>query len=112
MTVAVALDWMPVCEFHDLLVERGVAALIDGEQVAVFRTADDRVFAIGNRDPYCGAYVLSRGIVGTRGETPVVMSPMYKQAIDLRTGRSLDDPAIGVPTWPTRVAGGVVEVAR
>jgi nitrite reductase (NADH) small subunit len=112
MTVALALDWIPVCAFHDLNVERGVAALVGGEQVALFRTADDSVFAIANLDPFSGAYVLSRGIVGSRGDTPVVMSPMFKQAIDLRTGRAVDDPTVTVQTWPVRVVGGVVEVGR
>lgn len=112
MTVALALDWVPVCEFRDLMIERGVAALVAGEQVALFRTADDRVYAIANRDPFSGAFVLSRGIVGNRGDVPVVVSPMYKQAFDLRDGRSLDDPSVTLPTWPVRVVRGVVEVGR
>jgi len=112
MSVALAIDWIPVCDFHDLMVDRGVAALVAGEQVALFRTVDNRVHALSNRDPFCGAFVLSRGIVGSRGDIPVVMSPMYKQAIDLRTGHSLDDPSVTVPVWPVRVVGGVVEVGR
>ncbi len=45
------------------------------------------------------ASVLSRGIVGTRGEVPFVASPMHKQAFDLRTGQCLDDAAVRVPTY-------------
>ena len=47
--------------------ERGVAALVEGEQVALFRTFDGALYAIGNQDPFTGAFVLSRGIVGTQG---------------------------------------------
>ena len=112
MTVALALDWIPVCDVCDLMVDRGAAALVAGEQVALFRTVDGNVYALGNQDPFCGAFVLSRGIVGSRGDEPVVMSPMYKQAISLRTGQCLDDPSVGVPVWPVRVVGGVVEVGR
>ena len=44
--------------------------------------------AIGNRRPVQPApQVLSRGIVGTRGDAPTVASPMHKQVFDLRTGR-------------------------
>ncbi|MDG4825350.1 nitrite reductase small subunit NirD [Asanoa sp. WMMD1127] len=101
--------WTPVCRLADLLPERGVAALVGAEQVAVFRLHDDRLRAIGNRDPVSGAHVLSRGVVGTRGSRPVVASPMHKQAYDLDTGECLD-AAASVPVFPVRVRGGVVEI--
>jgi nitrite reductase (NADH) small subunit len=104
------LAWLPVCRLDDLLPERGVAALIGSEQVAVFRLHDDRVRAIGNRDPVSGAHVLSRGVVGTRAGRPVVASPMHKQAYDLDTGLCLDADA-RVPVFAVRIRGGVVEVA-
>jgi nitrite reductase (NADH) small subunit len=86
--------WTRVCRLEDIDVEGGVTALVDGLAVAVFRTWDDRVFALGNYDPFSKASVLSRGIVGTRGEVPFVASPMYKQAFDLRDGQCLDDRGI------------------
>jgi nitrite reductase (NADH) small subunit len=111
MTTVAALAWTPVCRLADLLPERGAAALVGGVQVAVFRLHGDEVRAIGNRDPLSGACVLSRGIVGTRGERPVVVSPMHKQAYDLDTGGCLDVAGAAVPTYPVRVRAGVVEVA-
>lgn len=104
------MSWTHVCTYDRLPVERGVAALVDGEQVALFRLPDGTVSALGNADPYSGAMVLSRGIVGSRGERPTVASPMYKQAFDLRTGMALDDPATGVPVHEVRVTDGQVEV--
>ncbi|HEX6077810.1 MAG TPA: nitrite reductase small subunit NirD [Micromonosporaceae bacterium] len=109
-TAVLSPQWTAVCRLADIFPERGVAALVDGKQVALFRTDDDRVYAIGNLDPFSGAYVLCRGIVGSRGTVPTVASPMYKQVFDLRTGTCLDDPAVRVPTCPVRVRGGVVEV--
>ena len=102
--------WTPVCRFVSLPVERGVTALVHGTAVAVFRTYDDQVFALGNHDPFSRASVLSRGIVGTRGDIPFVASPMHKQAFDLRTGVCLDDPAYSVPTYPVQVVDGMVHV--
>lgn len=102
MTAACAVDAIPL--------EGGVAALVDGAAVAVFRTHDGSVFAIGNVDPFSGASVLSRGIVGSRGDVPVVSSPMYKQAFDLRTGRCLDDPSVCVPSYDVVVTDGQVHV--
>ncbi|MEU8106898.1 nitrite reductase small subunit NirD [Nonomuraea muscovyensis] len=105
------MSWMTVCDYHVLLPERGACALVDGEQVAVFRTFEGQVYAIGNLDPLSGAYVLSRGIVGTRGGEPTVASPLHKQVFSLITGACLDDPGVRVPTYPARVVDGRVEVA-
>ncbi|MGI5180733.1 nitrite reductase small subunit NirD [Dactylosporangium sp. CA-152071] len=105
------MKWTVVCPFPRLEPERGVAALVDGAQVALFRTYDGDVHAIGNLDPISGAAVLSRGIVGSRGDVPTVASPMHKQAFDLRSGECLDQPGVRVPVYPVRVRDGLVEVA-
>ena len=102
--------WIRVCAFEDIEPERGVAALVQGEQVALFRTFDGALYAIGNQDPFTGAFVLSRGIVGTRGDIPTVASPLHKQAFDLRTGACLDDETACVPVFAVRELDGQVEV--
>jgi nitrite reductase (NADH) small subunit len=103
---------IPVCRLDDLLVERGAAVVVDGRQVALFRLHDGTVRALSNRDPFSGACVLSRGIVGDRRGRAVVTSPVYKQAFDLETGRCLDDLAVGVPAYEAEVVDGVVHVTR
>jgi nitrite reductase (NADH) small subunit len=110
ITTATARRWMAVCRYERLQPERGVAALLDDVQVALFRTHNGAVHAIGNIDPFSGAAVLSRGIVGDRGCVATVASPVYKQAFDLVTGRCLDDPQITVPVYSVRVADGLLEV--
>jgi nitrite reductase (NADH) small subunit len=109
-TVTTGTRWVPVCPYPLLEPERGVAALVGGEQVAIYRTHDGELFAIGNLDPINGAYVMSRGIVGSRGEIPTVASPLHKQVYDLRTGRCLDVPEVRVPTYPVRCRDGLIEV--
>lgn len=107
-----ASGWVDVCAYDDLIPERGVAALVHGRQVAVFRTYEEELYALSHRDPFSGAYVLAHGILGTRGGVPTVASPMYKQVFDLRTGRCLDDPARVVPAFLIRrTPAGRVEVA-
>lgn len=103
-------SWIPVCSYHDLLPERGVCVLVRGEQVALFRTGAGELFAVSNYDPVGRAYVLSRGIVGTRGEAPTVASPLYKQRFHLATGQCLDDPQVVIPVYPVRCRGDQVEV--
>lgn len=106
--------WTYVCGLDELARERGVAALVHGEQVALFRVGSDTVLAVGNRDPYSGANVISRGIVGTRsipsGLQWFVASPMYKHRFDLRSGQALDDPETVLSTYSVMVWGGRVLV--
>jgi len=104
------MNWILVCPYRRLQPERGVAALVEDEPVAVFRLHDGTLRAIGNVDPFTGASVLSRGIVGTRGDAPTVASPLHKQVYDLGTGVCLDAPEVRVPTYPVRVRNGLVEV--
>ncbi len=103
--------WHEVCRLADLVPERGAAALVAGAQVAVFRLADDEVVAIDNRDPFSGANVLARGIVGTRGGAAMVAGPLYKQHFDLRTGECFEDSTVRVAVHRTRVTDGRVLVA-
>jgi nitrite reductase (NADH) small subunit len=106
-----ATEWVAVCDASRLSPERGVAALIDGTQVAIFRTFDGMLYAVGNQDPFSGAFVLSRGIVGSRADVATVASPLHKQVFDLASGRCLDDEAVRLPTYGVRECDGVIEVA-
>ncbi len=101
--------WIDVCAVEDVIPDTGVCALVDGRQIAVVRAAGG-FYALGNFDPFTRANVLARGIVGDRGGVPKIASPIYKQSFDLSTGVCLDDPAVRVPVFPVRVAGGRVEV--
>ena len=107
----IAMSHTVVCRYDVLLPERGVAALIGDRQIALFRTHDGEVFAIGNQDPFSGANVMSRGIVGSRGDVPTVASPMFKQVYDLRTGQCLDDPDVVIPAYAVQVVDGQILVS-
>lgn len=103
--------WHPVCPLTTVPPACGVPALVGTEPVAVFRTAADELYAVGNVDPFCGAGVISRGIVGDRGGEPTVASPMLKQVFSLRTGECLDDPHARLPTYRVRLRDEMVEIA-
>lgn len=78
-----------ICAIDDLTPGLGVAALVDGVQVALFLLPDGSVRCVQNLDPYSGASVMSRGIVGSRGGVPTLASPLYKQVFSLDDGRCL-----------------------
>lgn len=102
--------WTAVCHVDEIEVEGGVCALVAGAAVAIFRTHDGGVYALSNWDPFARASVLSRGIVGTRGEVPFVASPIHKHPFDLRTGHCLDDSAVRVYTYEVRVTDDIVHI--
>jgi NAD(P)H-dependent nitrite reductase large subunit/NAD(P)H-dependent nitrite reductase small subunit len=99
--------WTSICAFDDLLPDTGVAALIDGRQIAVFRVGD-AIYALDNYDPHSEANVLSRGLVGDLNGEPVVASPIYKHHFNLATGRCIEDPDQSVRAWPARVTDGKI----
>jgi nitrite reductase (NADH) small subunit len=113
--VDVSSSWVDVCAETDLERNRGVCALVGDTPVAIFRvdTADgsDTTFALSNIDPFTGASVLSRGIVGSKGDVMKVTSPMLKHAFNIATGESLDDPTIILATFAVRIVAGRVLVA-
>lgn len=69
--------------------------------VAVFRTADDRVFALNDRCPHKGG-PLSEGIVhGTS-----VTCPLHNWVFDMNTGQAQGADEGMVRTWPVKVQEG------
>ncbi|WP_455357352.1 nitrite reductase small subunit NirD [Streptomyces sp. SYSU K217416] len=98
-------DWFAVCELSALTPGRGVAALLpDGSQAALFLDRSGRTYAIANRDPFTGAQVLSRGLLGSRDGRPFVASPLLKQRFDLESGQCLDDESQSVQVFTCRQA--------
>jgi nitrite reductase (NADH) small subunit len=113
MTDVQARQWVTVAALTDLDIDRGMAARLGSHQIALFCCEVDGekvVYAIDNLDPFSGANVLARGVVGDRGGELKVASPIYKQQFSLLTGRCFDDPNVTVPTHRARIAGGFVEV--
>ena len=112
-----------ICTLDDIIPEAGVCALIEGKQVAVFRTKDNQLFAIDNFDPFSKANVLSRGIIGgttlttelsnghiEERESIYVASPIYKQRFDLATGQCLEDSEVILDSYAISLDGNDVTI--
>ncbi|MHA7304926.1 nitrite reductase small subunit NirD [Arthrobacter sp. TMN-49] len=106
-----AAEWVPVCRLSDLADSWGEAALVKGRQLALFRVGRADVFAVSQADPRTRAHVMSRGMVGSRGRTHTIASPLHKEVYSLVTGECLGRPELHLGTYPVRVVDGAVEVA-
>jgi nitrite reductase (NADH) small subunit len=103
--------WTTACRYDYLIPNRGVGVLLsDGAQAALFRLDDGSLHAVGNVDPFSGAAVMSRGIVGDRGGRTTVQTPIKKQAFGLDDGVCLDAPGVALPVYATRIVDGHVEI--
>ncbi|HEY9633471.1 MAG TPA: nitrite reductase small subunit NirD [Coleofasciculaceae cyanobacterium] len=98
------IQWVDICSLSDIQPNTGVCALVDGQQIAIFRVGyGTDVYAISNYDPFSKAFVLSRGIIGDRNGIIKVASPIYKQNFNLATGECLDDETVKISTFPVRL---------
>ncbi|WP_260260284.1 nitrite reductase small subunit NirD [Vibrio intestinalis] len=101
-----------VCDINDIAPGTGVCALVEGQQVAIFRpTSEEQVFAISNTDPFAHSNVLSRGLIVEHQDELWVASPLKKQRFNLATGACMEDDRFNVKSFSSRVVDGKVEVA-
>ncbi|WP_299311127.1 nitrite reductase small subunit NirD [uncultured Halomonas sp.] len=112
--------WQPLCTRADLVPYSGVAAWVETPegpaQVAIFYIPAgpntpalpghaQELYAIDHHDPFSGANVIARGIVGDLKGQPVVASPIYKQHFRLEDGQCLEDEAVMLRTWQVSFKG-------
>jgi nitrite reductase (NADH) small subunit len=109
-TEPASVGWFPVCEVEALEPSWGEAVLVEGHQIALVLASPGELYAVDKRDPVTSSYVMARGIVGSRGDRATIASPLLKQVYDLQTGACLDDPALALAVYRTRVVGGMVEI--
>jgi NAD(P)H-dependent nitrite reductase large subunit/NAD(P)H-dependent nitrite reductase small subunit len=103
-------NWNFICTLDDIIPFSGVAALIDGKQIAIFRVGDE-IYALDNYDPESDANVLARGIVGDLKGEMVVASPIYKHHYKLATGQCLEAPESSIRTYATKIEDSRVWVS-
>jgi nitrite reductase (NADH) small subunit len=106
--------WETACALDELEPSWGEALLLRMKQIALFVISPDEIYAVSHRDPATDAFVMARGIVGSKSvadeHRPTVASPLLKQVYDLGTGECFTDPSLMLETFRTRVVGGFIEV--
>lgn len=102
--------WERACPVDELEPSWGEALLLRMKQIALVLVSPREIYAVSHRDPVTGAFVMARGIVGSKGDRPTIASPLLKQVYDLGTGECFADPSLFLQTFRTRVVGGFIEV--
>jgi nitrite reductase (NADH) small subunit len=96
-------SWNELCALEDIPRLGSRTVETERGRLAVFRTADDRVFALNDRCPHKGG-PLSQGIVaGTR-----VTCPLHAWLIDLEKGEAVAPDQGCVKRHEARVENGRV----
>ena len=96
-------NWTEIVALQDIPKLGSRVVKTDTMEIAVFRTADDQVFAIRDACPHKGG-PLSQGIVhGTS-----VTCPLHNWKIDLSSGEALGPDEGCANVFPAKVEGGMV----
>ena len=95
--------WMIAGTIDDIP-RRGARCVKNGDMtIAIFRTADDRIFALEDRCPHRNG-PLSQGIV----HDGCVTCPLHNWVISLETGRATGADEGATRTIPVRVDGDTI----
>lgn len=97
------MTWTKICPLTDIPKLGARLVRTDNTEIGVFRTDDDRVFALNNRCPHKGG-PLSQGIV--YGDK--VACPLHSWKINLVDGKA-EEPDVGeTACYQVKVEHGVV----
>jgi len=103
MSAVAKEEWVEVGLLSDIppLGSR-IVQTADGD-IALFRTADDRLFALRNRCPHKGGPLADGMVHGRR-----VTCPLHNWVLELESGQALSPDVGCAETYPVRLQGNVV----
>jgi nitrite reductase (NADH) small subunit len=100
---AMTQSWVAIGSITDIPM-RGARCVKNGDTtIAVFRTADNGIFAIEDKCPHKNG-PLSQGIV----HDGCVTCPLHNWVISLETGKAQGADEGSVRTWPVRLDGETI----
>jgi nitrite reductase (NADH) small subunit len=100
------VEWVQIGRVEDIpKLGARVVRTAEGD-IAVFRTADDGIFALRDKCPHKGG-PLSQGIVSGRR----VACPLHDWKIDLDSGNAVAPDEGCAARFPVQVEGGVIQLS-
>ena len=94
------IDWMDIGKLDEIPRQGARRINADGKTIAIFRTADDEIFAIDDQCPHAGG-PLSQGIV--HGDC--VTCPLHNWVISLRDGTAQGADTGSTQSYHVRMEG-------
>lgn len=99
------MDWFDIGSIDDIPLRGARCVKTPQGKIGVFRTHDDRIFAIEDHCPHKGG-PLSQGIV----HGAAVTCPLHNWVISLETGKAQGADEGAVKTIPVRVEDGRIAI--
>jgi len=100
------MNWIEIGDISDIPLRGARCVKTPQGKIAVFRTAENKIFAIEDHCPHKGG-PLSQGIV----HGAAVTCPLHNWVISLETGEALGADKGAVRTIPVRNENGVLSIA-
>lgn len=100
-------DWIEIGRVDAIPVQGARTVHTAGPPVAIFRTAENEIYALVNRCPHRGG-PLSEGIVFGR----TVACPLHNWVIDLASGQACLPDIGSTPTVAVKLDGGRIFLAK
>ena len=102
--VAEKLIWYKTVKAEDYPKNGGSCVKYKDLQIAVFYFATkDEWYACQNLCPHKMQMVLSRGMIGSKGDIPKVACPYHKKTFSLTSGENLDGEDYSIETYPIKL---------
>ncbi|MFC6998114.1 nitrite reductase small subunit NirD [Rufibacter roseus] len=111
VAVLTSVEWVLVCKTYDVPQNGGACVKHHDEQIAIYNfSRRGEWYATQNLCPHKQQMVLSRGMIGSTGDTcePKVACPFHKKTFSLLSGECLSGDDYQIKTYPVQVVGDEV----
>lgn len=99
-------QYYSVGSLDECLVQVGRVVVIEGQEIAIFRTSDGNIYALANKSPHPKGGPLAEGIVSGH----YIYDPLYDWKIDLTNGAVQAPDSGQVVTYPVIVNNTDIQI--
>jgi len=113
MELIADIQWVLACYADDVPENGGACMKHENEQIAIYNfSRRGEWYATQNLCPHKQQMALSRGMIGSTGEScvPKVACPFHKKTFSLLSGECLSGDDYHIKTYPVKVLDGKVYV--
>lgn len=96
--------WFKAASVSAFPINGGACVQYKGKQIAVFNfSRRNEWYACQNLCPHKMQMILSRGMIGTHQEEPMVACPFHKKSFSLKTGECINGDECSLATYPVKI---------